>query len=154
MRRDRTLSWFHQLDLGQQAALLADPHGYLPDDVAKTIRPHIDVSRPDETKQYPRRWLLRSAEANLLEDERLRLDDWWQHLPSGVRSALIECRAEVVPREYRKAVLESAPGGLHPKADLTIEFDMTEMTSAYLEMLAVRSSLTAVTMVPCAASSV
>lgn len=140
MRRDRTLSWFHRLDLGQQAALLADPHGYLPDGVAEEIRPHVDSARHDETVQYPRRWLLRSAEANLLEDERHRLDDWWQDLAPEVRAALIECRADAVPREHREAVLESAPGGVHPRADLDIGFDMTEMTSAYLEMMATRSA--------------
>jgi hypothetical protein len=140
MRRDRTLSWFHRLDLGQQAALLADPHGYLREGVAAAIRPHTEPARHDETLQYPRRWLLRSAEANLLEDERHRLDKWWQDLTPEVRSALIECRAEAVPREHRKAVLESAPGGMRPGTDLDIGFEMTDMAAAYLEMVAAKSA--------------
>jgi hypothetical protein len=89
MSKDRTLSWFFRLRREVQAVLLASPHGYLPHGVAGTIPDHTVLAHRDETAQNPRRWLLRPAEANLLEDERVRLDEWWNDLPNSARSALL-----------------------------------------------------------------
>jgi len=122
MNKDRTLSWFFRLQREVQAIVLASPHGYLPHGVAGTIPDHTVLAHRDETPQNPRRWLLRPAEANLLEDERLRLDEWWNDLPNSARSALLESRAGHVPHGYREAVLDLVPGGAPPDTDLNTAY--------------------------------
>ncbi|WP_084356436.1 hypothetical protein [Mycolicibacterium wolinskyi] len=142
MRRNRTLSWFYRLGRGAQAALLAKPHAYLPDDVAAEIPGHTVLAHRDETPQLPRRWQLRPAEANLLEDERHRLDDWWNDLPRHARSALIECRGDRVPPEYRAAVLDVIPGGAPAGVDLNTPFALSGIAAAYVDMVACSSAVT------------
>ena len=139
VNKDRTLSWFFRLQREVQAIVLASPHGYLPHGVAGTIPDHTVLAHRDETPQNPRRWLLRPAEANLLEDERLRLDEWWNDLPNSARSALLESRAGHVPHGYREAVLDLVPGGAPPDTDLNTAFELSGIAAAYIEMVAVRS---------------
>jgi hypothetical protein len=138
MRRDRTLTWFHRLGRGHQAALLANPHGYVPEKVAREIPKHTILSRRNESTRHPEQWLLHSAEANLLEDERHRLDKWWRELPVQARSALVDSRGGKVPREHREAVLDLIPGGVRPGTDLDVAFEMPAIAAAYLEMLSDR----------------
>ncbi|WP_234820703.1 hypothetical protein [Mycolicibacterium goodii] len=83
-----------------------------------------------------RLWQLRSAEANLLEDERLRLDRWWRELPDEARSALVMSRGRSVPRAWRAAVLDLHSDGLTPGTDLEAEFRMSGIAAAYIEMVA------------------
>lgn len=138
MSSHRKLSWFFRLDRSVQALLLANPHGYLPDGVAGAIRGHTMLAHRDETPQTPQQWHLRAAEANLLEDERLRLDAWWNDLPDSACAALIACRAGGVPAEYREAVLDAHPGGVRPGTDLDLGFDLSGIAAAYIEMVAER----------------
>ncbi|AQA01842.1 hypothetical protein BVC93_04630 [Mycobacterium sp. MS1601] len=140
MRRDRTLTWFYRLHRGHQAALLANPHGYVPHSVAVSIAAQTVRARSNEAVQHPGRWLLRSFEANLLEDERHRLDDWWDRLLPEVQSALLACRASQVPREHREAVLDLMPGGIRAGTDLDEDFEMSGIAAAYLEMVASASA--------------
>ena len=135
MSRRQSLSWFYRLDRGEQARLLANPHGYLPGDVAGRITAHTVAARGDESSRAPRQWLLRAAEANLLEDERLRLDVWWSDLSAAARSSLIASRGSGVPREHREAVLDVVPGGLPAGVDLDIAFPISGIAAAYLEMI-------------------
>ncbi|MBU8812735.1 hypothetical protein [Mycolicibacterium goodii] len=130
------LAWFYRLDRRMQADLLANPHGYLPDGVAAAIASHTVRSYRDEKPQESRLWQLRSAEANLLEDERLRLDRWWRELPDEARSALVMSRGGSVPRAWRAAVLDLHSDGLTPGTDLEAEFRMSGIAAAYIEMVA------------------
>lgn len=135
MSRKNDLSWFYGLERAEQALLLANPHGYLPGDIAGRITAHTTAARGDESSQSPRQWLLRAAEANLLEDERHRLDAWWSNLSAAARSALIASRGSGIPREHREAVLDVVPGGLPAGVDLDIAFPISGMAAAYLEMV-------------------
>lgn len=139
MGRDRTLSWLYQLDRGVQAVLLANPHGFLPAGVAADISDHTVVAHRNESPRKPVQWQLRSAEANLLEDERLRLDQWWKDLPDSTRVALVACRTGEIPQEYREALLDVIPGGVPAGTDLDSAFDMSGIAVAYVEMVAVNS---------------
>jgi hypothetical protein len=133
------LTWFYRLDRQVQADLLANPHGYLRDGVAAEITAHTVRSYRDEKPQESRLWQLRSAEANLLEDERLRLDRWWRDLPDEARSALVASRDGAVPRAFRATVLDLHPGALSPATDLDVEFSLSGIAAAYVEMVAVCS---------------
>lgn len=135
MSRHRTLSWFYRLSRGRQAVLLANPHGYLSEDVARSISGHTVLTHADERRQKPPQWQLRAADANLLEDERLRLDEWWEGLPERARTALIGCRTGHVPPEYRETVLDLIPGGVPRGADLDTAFELTGIVAAYIEMI-------------------
>lgn len=134
MTRTPPLAWLYQLDRSQQAALLANPHGYLPFGVVDRIAGHIAVARRDETPQQPR-WQLRAAEANLLEDERLRLDDWWGALPPAAREELLATRHTAVPEQYRESVLDLVPGGIPSGTDMETSFMASGIAAAYLEMV-------------------
>lgn len=85
----------------------------------------------------PRRWQLRSAEANLLEDERLRLDAMWRGLSPSTRDALVKSRGGQVPPQGREAILDLMPGGVPLGADLDEAFDLSGIAAAYVEMVAV-----------------
>jgi len=135
MGRRRTLSWFYRLDRGAQAGLLAKPHGYLSDEVAQSISDRAVVTHADERRQTRPQWQLRTEDANLLEDERLRLDDWWGGLPDSARVALIRCRTGQVPYEYRETLLELIPGGVPRRVDLDTPFELTGIAAAYIEMI-------------------
>lgn len=128
------MAWLYQLDRTQQAALLANPHGYLPVSVVDRITGHVDLVRRDETP-HPQRWQLRSADANLLEDERLRLDDWWSALPAHARSDILATRHTEVPEQYRETVLDLVSGGISAETDLGASFRASGIAAAYLEMV-------------------
>lgn len=128
------MAWLYQLDRAQQASLLANPHGYLPVDIAERIVGHVHPAHLDETPQRPR-WHLRSAEANLLEDERLRLDDWWHGLSEEARDDLLTTRHTAVPERHRASVLDLVPGGITPGIDLDVSFRASGIVAAYLEMV-------------------
>ncbi len=113
------------------------PHGYLPDGVAAEIRGHTVPADRGGNRAAPRRWQLRSAEANLLEDERLRLDTMWQAMPSSTRAALLGSRGGQVPPQCREAILDLMPGGVPPGADLDASFELSGIAAAYVEMVAV-----------------
>lgn len=131
MRRDRTLSWFSRLDRAERAALLANPHGYVPSTAARRIAAHTTSTHRGETRQL--RWLLKSFEANRLEDERHRLDDWWARLAPDVRADLVDHRSAEVPRAHREAVLDLMPGGVRQDDDLERGFPMPDVVTAYLD---------------------
>ena len=129
------MAWLYQLDRHQQAALLANPHGFLPASVVERIADRTDLARRDETPQRAR-WQLRSAEANMLEDERLRLDDWWTTLSPAARAELLATRHTAVPEQYREAVLDMVPGGgMRSTVDLSDPFRASGIVAAYLEMV-------------------
>lgn len=134
MTRTPPLAWLYQLDRSQQAALLAKPHGYLPASVVDRIAGHTTLTRRDETPQQPR-WQLRTAEANLLEDERLRLDAWWGALPRAAREELVATRHTAVPERYRESVLDLVPGGISTGTDTKSPFTASGIAAAYLEMV-------------------
>ncbi|CAJ1498741.1 hypothetical protein [[Mycobacterium] burgundiense] len=136
MGNRRSLSWFYQLDRADQAVLLARPHGYLPDGVAAKIEGHTVPAGRDGTPDATPRWQLRSAEANLLEDERLRLDAMWRGLSPGTRAELVASRGGPVPAHCREAILDLLPGGVPPGTDLDVAFDLTGIVAAYVEMAA------------------
>lgn len=133
------LAWFYRLDRRMQADLLANPHGYLPDAVAAEIPSHTVRSYRDEKPQESRLWQLRSAEANLLEDERLRLDRWWRELPDEARAALVTSRDGTVPRAWRATVLDLQPGDMSPETDLETEFTVSGIAAAYIDMVGICS---------------
>jgi hypothetical protein len=136
MIRKSPLSWFYKLELPVQVALLAHPHGYVSEDVAVAIPRRTESVRHDERPQVRRRWHLRSAEANHLEDERLRLDRWWKHLPHGTRQALVRHRSFEVPARYRDVIVELDPDGVPPNPSVETPFMLTGIAAAYIEMQA------------------
>ena len=69
---ERPLAWFHALAPDVQAALLADPFGYLPDGVAAKIPDRVLMAAHWTELDSPRRWQLHVDEARRLEDERRR----------------------------------------------------------------------------------
>lgn len=128
-------SWFYQQDIRVQAALLADPHGYLPEGVAPLIPGHVLMVYWVQS-EGPRRWQLQPAEAAALADECRRLDEWWRGLSEDARAAIVEHRADLVPGEYRSAVGTLMPGGATVADDLVGPFRLPPMVVAYAEMIA------------------
>lgn len=135
MGRVHPLTWFFNLEVRVQAKLLAHPHGYLPEAVAKKIPRRTDPVR-DRNPADPPRWHLRSAEAIRLEEERLRLDSWWRNLADRTRNALLEHRSGSVPAKYWDAVLDLDPRGAPAGTDLKAPFELSGITAAYVEMVA------------------
>lgn len=133
-RRKDPLSWFFQIDRATQAALLARPHGYLPDGMA-TAGEHVVAAHHNENRQRPRRWLLRSTEANLLEEERLRLDSWWGTLSQDEQASFIEYRdGRQVPHEHRSSALSLLPAGAAAGDGADLDVKLPKIAVAYLEM--------------------
>ena len=124
------------LDLRVQVALLAHPHGYVSESVAASIPRRAESVRHDERPQKRRRWHLRSAEANHLEDERLCLDRWCKHLPDGTQDALVRHRSAEVPARYRDAIVELDPDGAPPGGVPGVPFQLSGIAAAYVEMMA------------------
>jgi hypothetical protein len=92
------------------------------------------VAGPDNARS----WRLSPSEANALEDERLRLDQWWEGRSEAERAALIEHRGGQLPGELRDAVKDHIPGGLALGDDLVGPFTMPPLMVAYVEMVARR----------------
>ncbi|MCV7435072.1 hypothetical protein [Mycolicibacterium bacteremicum] len=135
MTRTPPLAWLYRLDRHQQAELLAKPHAYLPATVAHRITGQTNLDPRDCTARPPRRQL-RPEQANLLEEERLRLDDWWSALPAATRADLLRTRHTAVPERHRSAVLAMTPGEHHAsRTDAANPHRVSGIVAAYLEMV-------------------
>jgi hypothetical protein len=66
-----------------RAALLANPHGYLPTHLAESLVAHIYMAYWTDGPDGTRRWQLQPSEASALADERARLDQWWERRSFG-----------------------------------------------------------------------
>ncbi|WP_273734179.1 hypothetical protein [Mycolicibacterium septicum] len=129
---------FNHLPLEHRAALLANPHGALPGPLAEKLVGHIYTAHWVNAPNNTRRWRLRPSEATALEDERLRLDQWWERRSESERAALIEHRGGPLPGELRDAVKDHMPGGVVLGDDLTGPFTMPPLMVTYVEMVARR----------------
>lgn len=83
---------FAQLPIEHRAALLANPHGALPPQLADRLLAHAYTAYWVNGPGGASRWQVWPSEANVLEDERWRLDQWWQRRSEAERAALIEHR--------------------------------------------------------------
>ena len=108
--QDVTLSWFYDLAIRDQVALLKDPHRTLSRELAREIADSLaehpavkaQVLIQDEPSDGPRRSKLAEPIARQLSTVRKKLDKWWKSdsLTERERSYLIEHRAddELPPR--------------------------------------------------------
>lgn len=142
MTQEQPLSWFYQLRRDHQVALLANPHGSLPRGLAELLVDRIYMAYWTEQQDDTWHWQLHAAEANALEDERLRLDQWWGRRSGAERAALIEHRGGLIPGEYREAVKDHIPGGVILADDLVGPFPLPTMMAAYVEMRARHAAAT------------
>jgi hypothetical protein len=99
--RDAILSWFCDLAISGQVALLKDPHSALSPDVARHIADRLgeQVLIQDEPSDGSRRWRLAEPAAQQLSVVRKKLDKWWNSdsLTNIERNHLIEHRADDEP---------------------------------------------------------
>ena len=132
---------FAQLSIEHRAALLANPHGALPTHIVERLMRtgHVYTAYWPNGPDSPRAWRLWPSDADALEDERSRLDLWWQRRSEAERAALIEHRGGPIPGELRGAVMDHVPGGVVLGDDLTGPFTMPPMIAAYVEMVARRA---------------
>lgn len=136
---DEVPAVFTQLPIEHRAALLANPYAPLPQHLVRPLLAHIVSTRWDGGPDVVR---LQQSAARALEDERLRLDQWWERRSEAERAALIEHRGGQLPGELRPAVMDHVPGGvaIGDGRDFTGPFAIAPMMAAYVEMVARRRS--------------
>jgi hypothetical protein len=81
-------------------------------------------------------------EANALEDERRRPDQWWSNRSEDEQEALTEHRASLIPDEFREAVKDLVLGGvpIGDENDFTGPFRLPPMMAPDVEMIARRGA--------------
>jgi len=138
MTQRRPLSWLDHLSVDQTAALLANPTSPLPTGLTARILGHAEIVEyfTEDYEDGARRCQLHPVEVKALEEERVRLDDWWNRRSEAERAALIAHRASLIPGECREAVKDLMPDGLRIGDDFTGPFTLPKMVAAYAQLMA------------------
>jgi hypothetical protein len=76
---DTSLGWLDQLSPNDQVAVLRDPYANLPAGSVEHLKAQgrLDGTTP-WIQQNPTGWVIRPPLADVLDDLRERLDQWWQ----------------------------------------------------------------------------
>ncbi|WP_142391427.1 hypothetical protein [Mycobacterium sp. ENV421] len=142
-----SLSWFRQLlTLDEQVALLSNPFGPLPGQLAERL-----VRRPGISMTYwvssndPREWTLSAVAARTLAAAGEQLDYWWRQLSSEQRDYITTHRAGELDAEYAAVVQGASTNPINDPTALVVvvvrdvkngyRFRLPAIVRAFVEMM-------------------
>lgn len=141
---DNSLAWFHRLSMNDKVHLLRDPYGALPARLIDQL-----LARPGVVGTYwasqisSTRWILATAEAAKLADQRDQLEWWWTNLSDDDRTYLIDHRDEEFPSNYASLVRNASSTDANPALvvvmvtdNRTGQFRLPLMVDVFVELQA------------------